>query len=505
MTSIRSDVARSNSFLTRLSEENFGLYCLLSFSLLLKLFLFYRVEVITNDGPLYINQAIQILDGQLWFTVKTYVTVLYSALIALISFVIPDMVLAGQTISMTASVLTVIPLYLLFRDIANSRVAFWGCSFFVVLPCFNEYAVEVMRDSLFLLVFVSMILCSWRFLNGGGRKYLIGTMLLAFAGPFLRIESLVFIPFFLYFYFIKTLLKKISLWRCLLISVFIFSILAYLLYNIQNFEFGGRIISSNNIWKYPHHIKEIFKTIESSLPGVGNENTLITTVSDNIRLIYFLGIILIFLKQITFIGFFLLIAGIISNSDNKLSLGKVYVTGLTLIYLFMAFDFNLRMGFMNERYLFVPVLMTLPWMGLGADKFITMASGRFSHVVVSSCLMIFLLIPLGMTIKECFSPQQTSAKMAGDWIRSRADLRGTSLIANERKVPFYANRGVEFTHLEFAPFEKIVQMASQPGEKLISISLRKFNLGEFPGFDGYDLAAKFEDERYASLIYYKKN
>ncbi len=503
MSIMSSDISPNGSFLTRLSEKNIGMYYLLVFSFFLKLFLFYRVEVITNDGPMYINQAIQILDGQLWITVKTYITVLYSILIAALSFVIPDMVLAGQAISLTASVLTIIPLYWLIQEISNSRVAFWGCSFFIVLPCFNEYAVEVMRDPLFLLVFSSMVLCSWRFLNGGDRKYLIVTMLLAFAGLFLRIESLVFIPYFLYFCFARSFLKRNSLFVFLLITILVLIILALLTYNLKNFEIGGRFFSFDHFFRYPHHIKEVLKSIESLLPGLGNENTLITTVGDNVRLIYLFGIILIFFKQITFIGIFLFLAGICPGADKFFS-GKFYITGITLIYLLMAFDFNLRMGFINERYLFVPVLMTLPWLGIGVENFSTMISGGFFKILAPSCLILFLLIPLGMTIDESFSPQQISTKMAGDWIRTKPDLQHISLITNERKVAFYAKKGVDFIHLEFSSFPDLIQLSSKPGEKLVSITLRKKNIDELKILEGYDLAAKFEDEKFASLIFYKK-
>jgi hypothetical protein len=499
-----SVVISKRSLLARLREETCGLYLLLSLSLLLKIFLLCKSQIITNDGPRYINQAIQMLNGQFWPSVKADIIFLYSFLIAGVGLIIPDLVLAGQLISLFASVLTVIPLYLLIRDIENSRVAFWGCSFFVILPSFNEYAVEVMRDSLFLFVFVSMILLAWRFLNGGGWKYMAGAMLLAIAGPFLRIESLIFIPFFFLFSLIKVFLNRNWRWQCLLMLIGFVGILLFASFYLKTVEIAGRHISLNNFFNYSEDIKKVLKTVESALPGQGNENTLITTVTDNVRLIYFIGIVLMLLKQITFIGIIFLIPGVYSNSI-KLSSGKIYVIGVALTYMVMAFDFNLRNGMMNERYLFVPVLMTLPWIGIGVERFSAMASRRYSHVVVFACLTIFLLVPLGMTIKKSYSPQPLSAKMAGEWIRKRTDLRGISLIANERKVPFYANRGAEFIYLEFSPFQKIVQISSEPGEKLISISLRKFNLGEFPGFDGYDLAAKFEDQKYASLIYHKKN
>ena len=118
------------------------LFVLILSSLLLKLFIFSQNEVITNDGPRYINQALQFLHGSFSAPISQDITFLYSLAIAGLGFFLPDLVLAGQLLSLTASVLTIIPLYLLFRGVWNERVAFFGSALYVVLPCFNEYAVE---------------------------------------------------------------------------------------------------------------------------------------------------------------------------------------------------------------------------------------------------------------------------------------------------------------------------------------------------------------------------
>ena len=77
------------------------------------------------------------------------------------------------------------------------------------------------------------------------------------------------------------------------------------------------------------------------------------------------------------------------------------------------------------------------------------------------------------------------------------------LIANERKIPFYAGKGRDFKHLEFATEVRLLRKASQPGEKLVSYFTRKKKQGEVPVFPGYKVVAEFTDEKYVSMLFYK--
>ena len=106
---------------------------LLLLSLTLKLFLLGQIEVITDDCPRYINLAIQLTHGDFWAAVKGDITFVYSLVIGALGFVFFDLVLVARLLSLAASVLTVIPLYLLFHDIWNKRIAFLSCSFLVIL------------------------------------------------------------------------------------------------------------------------------------------------------------------------------------------------------------------------------------------------------------------------------------------------------------------------------------------------------------------------------------
>ena len=125
-------------------------------------------------------------------------------------------------------------------------------------------------------------------------------------------------------------------------------------------------------------------------------------------------------------------------------------------------------------------------------------------VVGVSLIVILLLFPLGKTIKASLKPQPVSAKLAGEWLRENPELTKVQLIANERKIPFYAGRGSGFELMEFTSQDNLIKHASQPGEKLVSYFTRKKSEGKVPAFAGYELVNRFTDDKYVSLLFYKK-
>ena len=98
--------------------------------LLVKFYLLSCNAVIANDGPRYINQARQFLDGHFQAALARDNLFLYPLLIALFGRMGVDLVLAGELISVVSSILVLFPLYLLFTKVGNEKVAMWSCVVF---------------------------------------------------------------------------------------------------------------------------------------------------------------------------------------------------------------------------------------------------------------------------------------------------------------------------------------------------------------------------------------
>ena len=106
--------------------------------LIIKLFIVSSTVIISNDGPRYVNQAQQFLNGDIFTAVKRDNLILYPLLISLFGKLGVDLVLAGELISVFSSVLVLLPLYLLFVKFSNEKVAIASCLVFAVNPVFNK-------------------------------------------------------------------------------------------------------------------------------------------------------------------------------------------------------------------------------------------------------------------------------------------------------------------------------------------------------------------------------
>ena len=138
----------NNSFLQ--SETKRDLLILLLLSAALKISISLFITVINQDGELYITAAQKIAEGAFKEALTIHGMPLYPLLIALTHYVIPNWIAAARLVSIAASILTIIPLYLLTREIFHRQAALWACAAFALLPLSNHLSVAIMRDPLFL-------------------------------------------------------------------------------------------------------------------------------------------------------------------------------------------------------------------------------------------------------------------------------------------------------------------------------------------------------------------
>ncbi len=139
--------------LAQIPESRRALPLLLMFSAILMGALFFvRLKADLNfDGEIYIAAARKYAAGMYKEGLAIYPMPLYPYLIALMHRIIPNWILAGRLISYFCMTLTVIPLYLLSKDLFDRRAAFWACIAFTLLPDTLLHSNEVMRDPPFFL------------------------------------------------------------------------------------------------------------------------------------------------------------------------------------------------------------------------------------------------------------------------------------------------------------------------------------------------------------------
>ncbi|OGW47590.1 MAG: hypothetical protein A2Y66_03350 [Nitrospirae bacterium RBG_13_41_22] len=106
---------------------------------------FFQLKMITNDGVLYIQMAKLFSEGKFEGIPGTYFN-LYPLLIFLVHKITGDWEFSGQLISITLSTLTVVPIFLFGRSLYNEKVAWFSALFYIILPDFLKYSIEVLRE-----------------------------------------------------------------------------------------------------------------------------------------------------------------------------------------------------------------------------------------------------------------------------------------------------------------------------------------------------------------------
>jgi len=136
-----------NDFL-RASSTKQDLLVLVLLSAILKTILSLCIGVMNpDDGVVYITAAQKLAGGAFKEALAIYGMPLYPLLIALTHYFIPDWIAAALIISIISSVLTIIPLYLLTKEMFYQQAALWACAAFAlgrlefcVIPCSSFFS-----------------------------------------------------------------------------------------------------------------------------------------------------------------------------------------------------------------------------------------------------------------------------------------------------------------------------------------------------------------------------
>jgi hypothetical protein len=183
--------------LTQIPESSRALPLLLMFSasLMGALFIVRWNADLNFDGEIYISAARKYAAGMYREGLATYPMPLYPYLISLIHKLIPNWILAGRLISYSSVTLTVIPLYLLSKDLFNRRAAFWGCIAFTLLPETLLHSNSVMRDPPFFLFSMCAVYFAQKALQSKRLMHLLVSALFAWFSTLFRIEGLSFFQY----------------------------------------------------------------------------------------------------------------------------------------------------------------------------------------------------------------------------------------------------------------------------------------------------------------------
>ncbi|WP_225911699.1 glycosyltransferase family 39 protein [Desulfuromonas versatilis] len=493
---------------------------LLFFSFGLKLLLLNLMEVLPDDGPLFIAQAEKFAQGAWQDGLALNRSLfLYPLLIAGAHFLVGDMVLAGQLISLTTSVLALVPVYLLTRGLFGPAAAFWGGLAFVVAPGFNDCAVKVMRDPTFLCLFAWAGYFAWRALID--KRIVYGFLFLGSAviSAFFRVEGILFpVIFFIYLWLVRFSEpgKRASCIRQAVVLLIVLSSLAGA-YHLSDLKNSG-IADYNNLSYYLHQvlgggifsiipeIKTGLKNMEMATPFGWNHNDFASIAREHIRLIYFIGLLFCLARTIFSPFSIVFVAGVLFC--KKFSRGSLILLFSAAVYLLVCFVFLLNMNFIESRYVFAPAVLLFPWIGFGLQKMwdLRNRNPRLGIAIPLVFLGLFLVPPYKSIAK--LEHQVVSGKEAGIWLGEQDGLNQKKMVTNNGEIPFYSGRSrEEIIHVLTRgeeDFKRMEQIALDEGAELIGIVVKDNYESDIPDYGSFGLRKKFADGKYLSLIFQKK-
>jgi len=319
-----------------------GIPILISLSMKLILVTALFKSSINSDGTMYITAAQHYTNSEFAKGLALYPMPVYPLLLALIHFLIPDWIIAGYAISITSMVLATIPLYYLTKSLFGIKPAFWACIIFVFLPKFNEWSLYLSRDPLFLFLFGSCIYFGLKSLKKTDLYLFILTFILAWASILIRIEGVLFLPFYFFTLVLFSVIHReqrvLFLWRSiiwtgiplLIIAVFFKTIgthaIAVNRFDHILLEFGK--ITSGSFADNYHNIYDFFANAESHAPFSGWKYNFAAMARHYMLIIYLIGIMEIISKLIFPLSYIPMLLGL----KTKITSSGIFILGLGFIF-----------------------------------------------------------------------------------------------------------------------------------------------------------------------------
>lgn len=476
--------------LMKLSETKRDLLLLLCLSAILKTSMALFTEVINPDGVLYVAAAQRLSAGHLQEALHTHRMLFYPLLIALTHNLIPNWIAAARLISLVTSVLTIIPLYLLTKDLFDRKVALWSCAAFALSPLPNHLSVLVIRGPSYLFFFAWSIY----FAQHAIRSKRLNCFFLASVFSSLcflcRLEGVILFPCFIIFICYLALrnpkdrfvlLKGVSIYVTFPVllfgttSLFLQAKVHNYIADIVRFNRVNEILKPLKVllgFKFLenyHLLYEKLKIFEQSISIKEGGRYFIELVRHYMPAIYFIGF-LEALVEALFLPFVLPLGVGLKSSKAR---NSAFIFFLVSCYLLMLYYALILRGHTRARVFLTPAVILYPWIGSGMER----AVNYFKQGTWKRTLVIVLIVLLGVLSVyrsvHILWKQDNVTFRAGTWLRKRPALQTAKILTTDRRVPFYAGRGENYIHYQTTDFSLIGKVALKKRADLLVIRMSK--------------------------------
>ena len=490
-------------------RRGWSLVFLLFFSLAIKCGLLLSDGVINLSGVRYVEAAQQFAVGNFHEGLMIEKLPFYPLLIVAFHLFVRDWELSAQLISLFAMVGALVPLYWLTKDLFDEKVAFWTGMAFVLSPIFNGYAVDVIRDPIFLF-FVAWAVCFfWWALSSYKNHFFVLASVVSVFAVLCRIEGVVLPVVFLFILLALAIKNRTERRQSLkgmawMVGVPLtaglvtggalmlvpglglgsFSRLGEPLARLQD------VFNCKFLDMY-HHIYAQFKAYKNPR-YVWTYGSFAETARHYLPLIYLISVAEIVAKNLFALYVIPLLAGF--RKRPNLHRGHWLILVLVGTYFLVGYYFLFTHDFLAKRYVLIPALLLFPWVGWGLQRIWAGIRGcRCPRIAMILFLLVFCAVPALKSLDVFWGAGKGSVlRDTGQWLSSQPQFRNSVVACSDPRVRFYTSEKLKFiTQMETADvardFGKMERVAIENEADLLVVKTSKKKRKHIPQFKNFSL------------------
>lgn len=494
-------------------------------SLLIKIILLAVLfnSPINNDGTLYINAARQYAMGNFAEGLSLYPMPAYPLLLVFVHIIIPDWVFAGFLISAFSILLVTIPLYYLTKTMFSVKAGFWACLILAVLPRMNEWSMNISRDPLFLLLFISSVYFAFKAITEKDLFLFGATFILAWSATLIRIEGVVFIGFYActlaYLAFAGKenryrYLSRLLIWIGIPLGIALLALLSGGIRGIAVNRFDNVFAELINFFNgsfltKPSQIYQFFSEAVKQPPFFDGHYSFAALCKHYLLLIYMLGIIQILMKILFPLSVIPLYVGFKDRAKYS-GYSHKFILWIWILYIGLGYYFLIKNDFIATRYLIIPAFLLLPWIGLGINRLYEKMSTSSHKKIILVLILIITLAPTAKTFQSLSSRDSTTANTV-NWLKNNDKINNTQIVSNDYKLAFYIDLKVD-ENAEFKAYyynrintslsvRIIEKFALEKKAQIIVFKIKTKDINKMGNFQFYQKINSFAGNRYTIFIY----
>jgi hypothetical protein len=505
---------------SRVSESRAGLPLVFFFSVVLigTLFIVRWESDLNFDGEVFLSAAQKFEQGRFREGLSIYPLPLYPGLIALLYPLISDWVIAGRLICYVFMTLTVVPLYLLTRDIFDPQGAFFACIVFALLPETQLMSVSVLRDPGFFHFLMWAMVFGNKALQSRKTKHLLGAALLAFAAMLFRLEGAIIYPLYLGLLLVlvwspgggrREYARLFRAWAILLACLAITYLSVFGLQNGLAEKYSVFANQSGDLLSFQnyHRIAEQLQQIKDAAPRSDIGKHFGDLATQLIIPIYLFGTFQVFFSVIQAVNVPALVVGL---SRFRLTASQAFLALSGATSLALMFGYFVWHDFVLQRYMFLAALLFCPWIGLGVTRILGFLSKMPKGQLFCAGFILFLALGSVAGFGKYFWKMEDLKSKAGSWVADQAEFAECKILFNDPVVAFYSGRDISFggdgeilvyRDVDDRRFSKIESAALQAHADLIVVYLKAERQTSLHQLQHYFMLKEIEGRDRKVLIY----